>query len=85
MDVYKLQIILILIQIIIAGATIYFVKKISDMIKEHHKNLMTSNLSGLKLIKSIERQQNEFYKISNENFDNIQKKLKELDSVEEIK
>lgn len=85
MDISKLQILLLIIQIISVGLIVFLYKKTKDLMSEYHKNLINSHNYEMKLLKIIEKHSIENTKIANENFKKIKEDLNELNQIEEIK
>ncbi len=82
---YKLQIMILIIQLILMGLIIFFYKKNKDLISEYQKNLTNAHNYEMKLLKLLEKQNIENMKSSNESFENIKNSLNELNHIEEIK
>lgn len=85
MDVYKIQIILLVIQVLIIGLGIYGFKKLKAIMDAHHKDLINSHGYEMKMMKIIEKQIGDGTKTSDEKLRNIQTTLDDLNKVEEIK
>lgn len=85
MDVYKIQIVLLVMQVLIIGLGVYGFKKLKTIMDAHHKNLINSHGYEMKMMKIIEKQIGDGTKTSDEKLRNIQTTLDDLNKVEEIK
>lgn len=80
-----LQIIILMLQIIILAVTIWMIVGLKKLLAEHYKSLVNSHSFGMKLLKVIERQNNEIKNEHSKNVIEIKEEIKKLNEIEELK